>query len=63
MTKPGLGTKRPCAKCGAKFYDVLHSPPTCPKCDTVLAIADVSSSQSAPRHRADRSASPNEPSL
>jgi uncharacterized protein (TIGR02300 family) len=45
MTKPELGTKRLCASCGARFYDLLHSPITCPKCGTVLAIADVSSAQ------------------
>jgi uncharacterized protein (TIGR02300 family) len=45
MTKPELGTKRLCASCGARFYDLLHSPITCPKCGTVLTIADVSSSR------------------
>jgi uncharacterized protein (TIGR02300 family) len=45
MTKPELGTKRLCASCGAKFYDLLHSPITCPKCGTVLAAAAVSSSR------------------
>jgi uncharacterized protein (TIGR02300 family) len=37
MTKPELGTKRLCASCGAKFYDLLHSPITCPKCGAVFA--------------------------
>jgi uncharacterized protein (TIGR02300 family) len=45
MTKPELGTKRLCASCGARFYDLLHSPITCPKCSTVLATPDVSSSR------------------
>jgi uncharacterized protein (TIGR02300 family) len=45
MTKPELGTKRLCASCGARFYDLLHSPITCPKCDTVLATADVNRSR------------------
>jgi uncharacterized protein (TIGR02300 family) len=45
MTKPELGTKRLGAKCGARFYDLLHSPITCPKCATVLAAADVSPSR------------------
>jgi uncharacterized protein (TIGR02300 family) len=45
MTKPELGTKRLCAGCGARFYDLLHSPITCPKCGTVLAIPDVISSR------------------
>jgi uncharacterized protein (TIGR02300 family) len=45
MTKPELGTKRLCASCGARFYDLLHSPITCPKCGTVLASADVNSTR------------------
>jgi uncharacterized protein (TIGR02300 family) len=36
MTKQELGTKRFCAHCGLKFYDLHHSPITCPKCDTVF---------------------------
>jgi uncharacterized protein (TIGR02300 family) len=43
MTKPELGTKRLCTSCGARFYDLLHSPITCPKCGTVLANPDVHS--------------------
>jgi uncharacterized protein (TIGR02300 family) len=45
MTKPELGTKRLCASCGARFYDLLHSPITCPKCGTVFATPDVNSSR------------------
>jgi uncharacterized protein (TIGR02300 family) len=45
MTKPELGTKRLCASCGARFYDLLHSPITCPKCGTVLATAAVNNSR------------------
>jgi uncharacterized protein (TIGR02300 family) len=43
MTKPELGTKRLCARCGAKFYDLHHSPITCPKCDAVFDAVQVSS--------------------
>jgi uncharacterized protein (TIGR02300 family) len=43
MTKQELGTKRLCAHCGLKFYDLHHSPITCPKCGTAFAIAPVSS--------------------
>jgi uncharacterized protein (TIGR02300 family) len=43
MTKPELGTKRLCAHCGARFYDLHHSPITCPKCDTVFEPVQVSS--------------------
>jgi uncharacterized protein (TIGR02300 family) len=45
MTKPELGTKRLCASCGARFYDLLHTPITCPKCGAVLATAVVNSSR------------------
>jgi uncharacterized protein (TIGR02300 family) len=41
MTKPELGTKRLCARCGAKFYDLHHSPITCPKCSAVFEPVDV----------------------
>ena len=34
MAKPELGTKRLCAHCGARFYDLNHAPITCPKCGT-----------------------------
>jgi uncharacterized protein (TIGR02300 family) len=43
MTKPELGTKRLCAHCGAKFYDLNHSPITCPKCGAVFEVVQVSS--------------------
>ena len=43
MTKPELGTKRLCAHCGAKFYDLHHSPITCPQCDGVFDAVQVSS--------------------
>jgi uncharacterized protein (TIGR02300 family) len=36
VTKPELGTKRLCAHCSAKFYDLNQAPITCPKCGTVF---------------------------
>ena len=36
MAKPDLGTKRLCASCGAKFYDLSKDPIVCPKCETVF---------------------------
>lgn len=36
MAKPELGTKRLCASCGAKFYDLNKNPIVCPKCETVF---------------------------
>lgn len=38
MAKPELGTKRLCASCGAKFYDLGKDPIVCPKCDTVFVV-------------------------
>jgi len=39
VAKPELGTKRLCANCGAKFYDLSKNPIVCPKCHTVLELA------------------------
>ena len=41
VAKPELGTKRLCASCSAKFYDLNHDPITCPKCGAVHEIAPV----------------------
>ena len=38
MAKPELGTKRLCANCSVKFYDLNKTPITCPKCHTVMEI-------------------------
>ena len=38
MTKPELGTKRLCASCGAKFYDLNKDPIHCPKCRAVYEV-------------------------
>jgi uncharacterized protein (TIGR02300 family) len=50
VAKPELGTKRLCASCGAKFYDLSKSPIICPKCQTVYEVAPP------PRSRSDRGA-------
>jgi uncharacterized protein (TIGR02300 family) len=42
VAKSELGTKRLCASCGAKFYDLNHDPITCPKCGVVYEVAPVS---------------------
>jgi uncharacterized protein (TIGR02300 family) len=40
MTKPELGTKRLCANCSARYYDLNKIPVTCPKCGaSVEAVA------------------------
>jgi uncharacterized protein (TIGR02300 family) len=38
VARPELGTKRLCASCGAKFYDLNHDPIVCPKCSTVFEV-------------------------
>src|SRR5215470_11782555 len=39
VAKPELGTKRLCASCSAKFYDLNKDPIHCPKCDAVYEVA------------------------
>jgi uncharacterized protein (TIGR02300 family) len=51
VAKPELGTKRLCAGCGAKYYDLNKNPITCPKCGTVYEVAVVT-----PRGRPDAAA-------
>jgi len=41
VAKPELGTKRLCASCSAKFYDLSKDPIHCPKCGAVYEIAPV----------------------
>jgi uncharacterized protein (TIGR02300 family) len=48
VAKPELGTKRVCANCGAKFYDLNKDPITCPKCHTVMEVAAVSTRPTRP---------------
>jgi uncharacterized protein (TIGR02300 family) len=43
MSKPELGTKRLCARCSTKFYDLNRAPIACPKCGTVFEAVQVSS--------------------
>src|SRR5438132_12801770 len=38
VTKPELGTKRLCAGCNAKFYDLHKNPIVCPTCEAVFII-------------------------
>jgi uncharacterized protein (TIGR02300 family) len=39
VAKAGLGTKRVCGHCAAKFYDLNKDPITCPKCGAVFQAA------------------------
>jgi uncharacterized protein (TIGR02300 family) len=52
VTKPELGTKRLCAHCGAKFYDLHHSPIACPKCGRAVDAVQASSRWRAEASRA-----------
>jgi uncharacterized protein (TIGR02300 family) len=36
VAKPEWGVKRTCQSCGARFYDLLRSPITCPKCGAIV---------------------------
>jgi uncharacterized protein (TIGR02300 family) len=38
VAKPELGTKRHCASCGTKFYDLNKDPIHCPKCGSVYEV-------------------------
>ena len=51
MTKPELGTKRLCASCSAKYYDLNKSPITCPKCGTLFAVVPVTTRPPRPDQR------------
>jgi uncharacterized protein (TIGR02300 family) len=52
MTKLELGTKRLCAHCRAKFYDLNRAPIACPKCGTAFEAVQVSSRSRAETARA-----------
>ena len=41
MTKPELGTKRICAGCNAKFYDLHKAEIVCPKCEAVFSLPKI----------------------
>jgi uncharacterized protein (TIGR02300 family) len=52
VAKPELGSKRLCASCGAKFYDLNKSPITCPKCGTPLEVVVPVATRPRPGQRA-----------
>ena len=52
MAKSELGTKRLCAGCGAKFYDLGKDPIVCPKCETVFHPVVMTRSSRAEAARA-----------
>ena len=60
MAKLELGTKRLCANCGAKFYDLSKDPIVCPKCQTVMTITAARSRTESAAARAAAAAKPAE---
>ncbi|MPZ55730.1 MAG: TIGR02300 family protein [Rhizobiales bacterium] len=58
MAKAELGTKRLCANCGAKFYDLSKDPITCPKCGTVFQVAAIATRGRPDAAAAARAAAP-----
>jgi uncharacterized protein (TIGR02300 family) len=38
MASPDLGTKRLCAACNLKFYDLHRTPIVCPTCEAVFVL-------------------------
>jgi uncharacterized protein (TIGR02300 family) len=61
VAKPELGTKRLCASCGAKFYDLNKTPITCPKCGTPFEVVPVTTRPRPDQARPVRAAEPEAP--
>ena len=38
MAKPEWGTKRECAECATRFYDLNREPIACPSCEAIFVI-------------------------
>ena len=49
MAKHEWGTKHTCSSCGAIFYDMLKSPPSCPSCGTKVKPTNRGSPQPQPK--------------
>jgi uncharacterized protein (TIGR02300 family) len=58
VAKPELGSKRLCASCAAKFYDLNKTPITCPKCGTLFEVVPETT-----RPRFDKRAAAREPEV
>ncbi len=61
MSKPARGTKRVCASCGERFYDLGRSPITCSVCQAVYQISPPTSARRAERAAPPEPAAPAEP--
>jgi uncharacterized protein (TIGR02300 family) len=61
VAKPDLGTKRLCASCSTKFYDLNKDPIHCPKCGAVYQVVQASTrGRPDPAPAAARAAAPAE---
>ena len=49
MAKHEWGTKHTCNNCGAIFYDMMKSPPSCPSCGTKIKPTNRGSPQPQPK--------------
>ena len=49
MAKHQWGTKHTCSNCGAIFYDMLKSPPSCPSCGTKVKLTNRGSPPPQPK--------------
>ena len=49
MAKYEWGTKQACTACGAVFYDMMKSPPSCPSCGTKIKLNNRGSPQPQPQ--------------
>src|SRR6516225_9794119 len=58
VAKPELGTKRLCASCGAKFYDLNKDPIHCPKCGVVYEVVVARPTRPEPPAPAEEVAAP-----
>jgi hypothetical protein len=61
VAKPELGSKRLCASCGAKFYDLNKTPIACSKCGTPFEVVPVTPVTT--RSRPDKRAASREPEV
>ncbi len=56
VANPELGTKRFCAGCSLKFYDLNRTPIVCPTCETVFVVPKPAPAR--PRRVFDRQIAP-----
>ncbi len=49
MAKHEWGTKHTCSSCGAIFYDMLKSSPSCPSCGTKVKLTNRGSPPPQPK--------------